>query len=510
MAASEEPEMSPEYRSIQIADVGAALQLLSEVYTDARRALAEFVSNSADAFVIAERQGIKRDWRCTVNLTQKRITVTDNGPGITHERLLELPTQVTLSAKRGDFEQKGHKAIGLLAFASFCNEMKIISRAEGEIQTYGANWTTECLSHPEANPIKVDIVRGDALGGPGTQVELSGVFEDRLHQVSLQRLSDFLRAEFSPDLRARRYKLILIERGEAHAIRAGSYSGIQFPKLGLRTTEGEKVEIELYLTQRPLYQRVALFVRGKQVIPNIGDQVEFSAGPWKTGRVAGEVRCNFLRPTTGRVGIEHGKEWGRFVDTLRSIESELQEFLDRIAQEQRAKQVHRIFKEINQALASVLPKLRWHELPKSALSKGNTDIFPPGTEGVGPSGGDGHASSQGKGSPPVAPQRSRLIDPSKPRSGGGSAATGFNYREVDFEPDCNYLRSRYIPPQSLIEVNSGHVDYIQEKEDDKRLRMYLSRVVVKEITLINFRDMGEGEVAERMVELETALTRELT
>jgi hypothetical protein len=504
--------MPPELIKVQIADVGAALQLLSEVYTDARRALAEFISNSADAFVIAERQGIKRDWRCILKMTRNQITVTDNGPGITHGRLLELPAKVTLSAKRGDFAQKGYKAIGLLAFASFCKEMRIVSRAEGENQTYEACWTSECLAHPDLNPVKVDLVRERPLSEPGTRVVLSGVFEDRLHQLNVQTLSTFLRAEFSPDLRGKQYELIVADSKESHEVRPGNYPGVQFPKMSLKTGKGEKIEIELYLTQRPLYLKVALFVRGKQVVPNIGDQVEFSEGPWKSGRIAGEVRCNFLRPTTGRAGIEHGEEWRRFVEALKSVEGEVQEHLDRIAEEQRARQVHRIFKEINQALASALSKLRWHELPKSGPARGETEIFPPGKDGVGPgpTGGEGRVSKPGDGTPPGAPQRSRLIDPSRPKRQGGSAATGFNYREVDFEPDFNHLRSRYIPPQSLIEVNQSHADYILEREDDKRLRAYLSRLVVKEITLLNFRDMGESEIAERMVELETALTRQLT
>ena len=159
--------MPPEYRSVQIADIGAALQLLSEVYTDARRALAEFISNSADAFVIAERQGIKRNWRCNVKLAQNQITVADNGPGITQERLLELPIQVTLSAKRGDFEQKGYKAIGLLAFASFSKEMQIVSRAEGEDRTFEAKWTRDCLAARGESVPESDLGEGSTCAGLG-------------------------------------------------------------------------------------------------------------------------------------------------------------------------------------------------------------------------------------------------------------------------------------------------------------------------------------------------------
>lgn len=501
--------MPTEYRAIRIADMGAALRLLSEVYSDARRALSEFISNSADAFILGERQGIRRDWRCEVYLDPKQIRVHDNGPGITRERLLELPTHVTLSAKSGDLQQKGYKAIGLLAYGSFCKEMRIVSRAEGDQETFEAYWTSESLIKPEEHPVSVDLAAPEhKLKTPGTLVILSGIFDDRLHQLKAQKLVDFLKAEFSPDLRAKRYDLFIYEGKNKYPVLPGRYSGVPFPKLSLQTRKNERIEIELFLTQKPMMQRVALFVRGKQILTTLGELPEFADGPWKSGRVAGEVRADFLRPTTGRTAIEHGEEWKRFVDAIKSIEDEIQSALDRIAEEQHAREATRLFKEINQALASVLPTLRWDELPKSAVGGGNTDLFPPGRDGVGPSGGKGKArTTKGIGSPPILPRRSRLIDPSRPKKAGGSAATGFNYREVEFEADQQMTRSRYIAVQSLIEVNSLHSDYASEREDDRRFKEYLMLLVVKEITLLNFKNMGENEVTERFVELQTALHR---
>jgi hypothetical protein len=460
-----------EYRSIRIADVGAALRLLSEVYSDARRSLSEFVSNSADAFILGDRQGIKRDWRCEVRLGTKEIRILDNGPGITRERLLELPSHVTLSAKSGDLQQKGHKAIGLLAYGSFCQEMHIISRAEGGEETFEAYWTSESLTKPEEHPVRVGPSGPEhELKAPGTLVILSGIFDDRIHQLKAQKLVDFFQAEFSPDLRAKRYDIIVYEGKAKYPVSPGRYSGIPFPKLSLQPRKDEKIEIELYLTQKPLKQRVALFVRGKQVLANLGELPEFADGPWKSGRVAGELRADFLRPTTGRTAIEHGEEWKRFVDAIKSIEEEIQSVLDKIAEEQRAREATRLFKEINQVLASVLPSLHWDELPKSAVGSGDADIFPSGGDGVGPSGGTGRARTKGSGSPPISPRRSRLIDPSRPKRAGGSAATGFNYREAEFELDQQLLRSRYIEVQSLIEVNSLHSDYVSERDDDRRFK----------------------------------------
>ncbi len=179
---------------------------------------------------------------------------------------------------------------------------------------------------------------------------------------------DFLKAEFSPDLRAKRYDLIVYEGKQKLPVLPGRYSGIPFSVLSLETRKKEKLTIDLYLTQKPLMQRVALFVRGKQILVNIAELPEFRpGGPWKSGRVAGEISADFLKPTTGRTAIEHGDEWKRFVETLRSVEGQLDTQLEKIAEEQRAREATRIFKEINQVLSNVLPNLKWSQLRSRPL-----------------------------------------------------------------------------------------------------------------------------------------------
>ncbi len=62
--------------------------------------------------------------------------------------------------------------------------------------------------------------------------------------------------------------------------------------------------------------------------------------------------------------------------------------------------------------------------------------------------------------------------------------------------------------QSLIEVNSLHSDFVAEREDAGRFKQYLLALITKEMSRsLNFKDMGENEVLERFVELNTALQR---
>ncbi len=502
--------MAAEYRRIEIADVGYALTLLADVYTDARRALAEYVSNSADAFRLAEREGIWRNWTCEVRIEEDkgRIIISDNATGIHYERLLEIPSKVTLSYKRGDLEAKGHKAIGLLAFASFCNRMRIITRAEATRETYYAEWSQESLRNPETCPVVIDREIRDPRRSPGTDVYLEGLFQEKRHQLKKQKVIDFLKAEFAPDIREKRYELFVVEGESRTKVEPGRYSGVPFYVLQVETVEGEKINLDLYLSQKPGFQRVSLFIRGKQVIENLASHPDFDHPPWTSGQVAGEVRCDFLRPITGRAGgVESGAEWARFVHALRTLESRICEVIERITEEQKARQAHRIFKELNQALSYVLPELNWDELPKSVVGRNEISEVPQkGDNGIG-IGELGTESEIKIEAQPKDPRKSRLIDPSRVRPARTGRAPAFNWREVEFEPEAMDLRSRFVPSAAMIEINSAHKDYLIEREEEIAHRNYLIRLAAKELTLMNFREMGDIEVTERMVQLETALTR---
>ncbi len=502
--------MTTEYVPIDIGDIASALELLANVYPDARRALAEFVSNSADAFRITERSGKSRDWVCQIIFDERNgnITVSDNASGISYEELRVIPSRVALSSKRGDSEAKGHKAIGLLAFASFCERMTIVSRFEGSKETYRAEWSQDSLKNPKEFPIRVALETRNPLRSPGTDVHLQKIFKDKMHQLKKQKIIEFLKAEFSPDLREKKYKLFIIDGEDKVRVEPGKYSGVSFPTLKLETTKKEPIDLDLYISQRPGFQRIGLFIRGKQVIEDICKYPDFQNHPWTSGQIVGEISCNFLKPITGRTGgVESGEEWLRFVEAIRSIEQKLATFIEKISEEQKEKQSHRIFKELNQALSYVIATLKWDELPKSlGLRGGNGELMQNGSAGVGPALRDG--GKGGKDENPSFPARMpRLIDPTKAREKGAKSGPVFNWREVEFEPDAMNLRSRYVLPAALIEINSAHEDYISEREKEDSHRNYLIRLAAKELTLINFRDMGDIEVTERMVQLETALTK---
>lgn len=346
--------MVTEFKRIQIGDIGNALMLLAEVYTDARRALAEFVSNSSDAFDLCRREGVEDRFVCEIILEERKdtigsIIVKDNGIGIPYETLLELPGRVALSFKRGDPHAKGHKGIGLLAFASFCERMRIITRSHRCLETYSAEWSRESLRDPDRYPVKIELVeeKGKGLRTAGTQVHLLGVSVDKEHQLKKTKLIDFLKSEFAPDLRQKSYDLVVFDSAGKTAVQPGRYSGILFDPLEIRTPSNEVISLDIYLTQKRTSQKLGLFVRGKLVIEDISAHSDFNHDPWTLGHACGEIRCDFLRPITGRAGgVASGSEWTRFREALIGIESRLSDRIREVLEEHKSRQARRIFKEL--------------------------------------------------------------------------------------------------------------------------------------------------------------------
>lgn len=70
-------------------------------------------------------------------------------------------------------------------------------------------------------------------------------------------------------------------------------------------------------------------------------------------------------------------------------------------------------------------------------------------------------------------------------------------------------RSRYLAEKNLIEINSGHRDYLAARDRVKNLRRYIGKLYAKEIVLINFPELPPAPAMERMVELLTRMEEKL-
>jgi sensor histidine kinase regulating citrate/malate metabolism len=95
--------------------------LLGEVYHDPRDALAEFVTNAADANASKIQVFLKR------HAKEPCIQISDNGGGMAHDDLKYVTENIGKSLKRFDPKTAGEKGIGILGFQKFAEQCDIVS-----------------------------------------------------------------------------------------------------------------------------------------------------------------------------------------------------------------------------------------------------------------------------------------------------------------------------------------------------------------------------------------------
>jgi len=85
---------------------------------------------------------------------------------------------------------------------------------------------------------------------------------------------------------------------------------------------------------------------------------------------------------------------------------------------------------------------------------------------------------------------------------------GFPPYEPNYQPLENW-RSRWAEDRKVIEVNTGHEDYLSIKGKGKMERLYLARLYAKELVILNFSDFPKEQILERLVEVLTHLEGKL-
>jgi len=82
---------------------------------------------------------------------------------------------------------------------------------------------------------------------------------------------------------------------------------------------------------------------------------------------------------------------------------------------------------------------------------------------------------------------------------------------IDFEPDyIGKWRSKWDDNLKQILINSAHSDYLQaHKRGQKYYTYYISKLCAKELVLINFKEIRQDVLLERLIEIEQQLESEI-
>jgi hypothetical protein len=198
------------------------------------------------------------------------------------------------SSKVGDDRTLGEKAIGMLAFQQLGGRCDIVSRADGSAET----WVLR-LARGSATA-QLERERRRARAEPGTTVYLADLDPDVLRLLTTRKLVDYLRTRRSAALARVDYVIEVVEGRSGELVTPDKPDGIKLDIPAHPTLWG-RIEFGLYVASHDgRRRRVAVVGRGgTNIIDDLAELDEFSAPPWKSDQVSGQIIFEALQQSAG-------------------------------------------------------------------------------------------------------------------------------------------------------------------------------------------------------------------
>ncbi len=458
---------------IEFPKKGNIMLLLGEVYEDIRDALGEFISNAEDADATKVRIRL---------VGRGRIVVEDNGAGMTGEEMSMVPRRVGDSIRALQEGKIGEKGIGILGFQAFAERCTIISRGKGS----GETWR---LSLVAGNPnFRISPVAG-GLPRSGTEVVISGIRGRKSRVFSKRPLVVWLQSKYRQALQERRFQLEVIDERERLNIRPTAYQGEHFKVAPVSTRLGA-VRANLFVSPHANNFRVGVTHRGRMVVHDVTTLPGLHHEPWTSGKVQGEISCDFCRQTTGRTGfVNDDSRWDAWVEAVRRLEAPLKREIRARLQEEQDRTDERIFGRLNTAMSRAL---REFDEIESLLARVQRTAIGPG-----PRTGKPKRKGPSSGKSPAG----KLLQKLPPR--------GFTFEIEDFDDMSVHLHSQYDRALNVIRLNRLHPDYERESQNPENRERYIVKLTTKELVLTLYPGISRGDQLEKMVQLELCVSRNL-
>lgn len=467
--------------TLSIGDVQNVIQLLGEVYRDSRDALAEFITNAGDAHATKIYVFLHK------RAKEPYIRIFDNGDGISRDTLKYVAENIGNSLKRYDPKTAGEKGIGILGFQKIAERCDIVSKGNTSKETF-------CLSL-KAGTLKGSIQdeKEHALQIRGTDVYLYGISADTWRLFTRDKLANYFKFKFRPDLSSGAYSLVIVEGKETTSVRPEAYKGESFYMPTVRTNYGD-VRLSLYIQPKGKPYSIGIYCKNKKVL-NITDLPEFACEPWTLGKVQGEITADFLKPDTTRVGlIRDRKHFPAWVKAVKSIEKQLATEIERLSKSYNVAQNRKLYKKLKLAFQKAMTELdlewikRRRTLKQLEVTKSTT-----GSTGK-KSGSTGNIKKRKE----RRRRRTRVFD--------------FSWDDEDFSqnPDLNpEFRSHLDPKLQSIIANNTHRDYRKECQSPDGRLAYFRILTSKELALFTYSKASQEELAEELIGTEVCVQRYL-
>ncbi|MBD3253373.1 hypothetical protein GF386_06575 [Candidatus Pacearchaeota archaeon] len=490
---------------------GRALIELSTQYNP-KQAVREYVTNCIDARIPGQKETVS----VIMHTKEHRLIVSDNGTGISYEKLLRLPEEIGESEKAGKVDFRGEKALGLLAFGSLGLRMHLISRhyKEGPQHSY-QRW--------EMQPSKGRIPVEDQVLTPGemddffygsfahgTRVVIDGVDSHIMNKIlSNASLRAWLRQLYDPvlqkgvvDIKIGRYD------PRRREIRTESLQPLNYErehssrlrdeiiKVTIKNEEEPgNLEVLLFVDPQASTDKVAVYSKDVLVNESIADRdhfPEFSKSPvWTSGKVSGFVNDYFNRLVLGREGIERKSNAFRaWYHTVQSIEEQILPVVEETKKRGKRIVQNRDIRRVFDAMSDIWKDLRKSGLGDQYTRTGNGDKTPvSGTEPSVEGGGSGESGKQkpGTGKPPgpgtFEEEPEGIIQRVTRKRGIPFACP----QPIPFPLTESHLRSRLedkLGASPTLYINSEHEDYSTRASAKERSHFvrYIADILAKELS----------------------------
>ena len=492
---------------LRIGNLAKAVLITGQAYQDPKDALNEFVSNAADEYAQAGRQGE----RIRVLLRRKGrrpvIAVDDVGRGMTPDRLRQVASSLFESAKVGDDRTLGEKAIGLLAFQQLGGQCEIVSRSQDSDET----WTLR-LQRGRADAALVRE-RRRARQLPGTTVFLSELDPDVLRVLTQRKVVDYLRRRRSAALARGDYSIEVVEGRAAEVVTPDEPEGVRLA-LSARQTLWGRIEFGLYVaSDADRRRRVAVVGRaGTTIIDDLAELDEFDHEPWTSGQVSGQIVFEALQQTAGRRAVLRDRDaFPVFRDAVESIEDVVSRTVERVRAEIDTQTADRLSDTVRRIFQRVLKELADLDNPMRTLLG---DV--PGDEGLLRETGEPTPEPQGRRPEPTledleprAPVADRRDEPPQATNGGSGGTRTRHLPSLAPDPHPGHSRSRFDADAGVVLYNDRHADYLLVKDNEASLLDYLATLVAKEYVVYNNPRATSEDLAEEMVRMLVRVRRHL-
>ncbi|MFC1893732.1 ATP-binding protein [Chloroflexota bacterium] len=468
-------------------------EVLANVCRNPQEALKQFVENAADAIDQAKTDDghikLKLQYEPADNgqtySSLHSIAIQDNGVGMTPEKMKQVLRRIGDSEKIS-LALRGEQGIGLMAFALIAQELHLASTADE-----GAPSSCLILKRPWLKSGQAELVERCSAHEHthrGTIAYLEDILPGIAHQLSKERIKDYLGQQFATDLRTNLYVMSISDDRDFEQIHSHRFRGVKVLSTNLPLDRSNSAFLELYVLPWEMANAtISLYGQRGTLICPLTELNDFKVLPWLDQRLEGYIRCDSLKRTADKTAVVQDEVFRSFVTELRKLKTKIQQLIEEVSAESQERRFNTI---LNRASRLIDKFLRYRE--RGLL----TDL--PMITSTGIDMGETALKTTAK---PLPSQQEPFNGKGKLGAGVVRAPSRAPAIRLQSPPDSRaYYRSWYDPSQGTIFINHEHAEFLLAQREDRRCVRYLFSIWVKESLLQEFGDQAE-KVADEMVGL---------